>query len=79
MTPETTISIVSHFKIISVIGHNVLHDPTRNSEHGIDDFCDNLFIIRSTYWRKPGWYKTMGGARYLMPEKAIVSFHCGAY
>ena len=72
LTTETTTiipttSVVSHFRIISAIGHNDLDDPTKNNEHGIEKFCDNLFINRSTYWRRPGWYRIMGGAEYLMP------------
>ena len=85
LTTETTTTIptaavVSHFKIISAIAsHNVFDDLARNGEHGIKEFCDNLFINRSIYWRRSGWYRIMEGAEYLKPEKAIVPFYCGAY
>ena len=61
------------------LGYNILDDPTRNSEYGSADLCDNSDTHTSPDWKGSGWYKISGSAGSQLPEQPIDPFHCGSY
>ena len=61
------------------LGYNILDDPSRNSEYGSANLCDNSDTHTSPDWKGSGWYKISGSAGSQLPEQPIDPFHCGSY